>query len=660
MSRSGRRRRAAAAAAVVRAMAGAADGPGSTVARITSASPRQHEPWEYDSEDNLKEEDVIDFVRKLYENKAGKLQNLANGQCGLMENSVLDTTGEHCYFDDDDDDIYPYYYADDDDSDEDTEDDYDDYTNDGSIVNLAPGTFCGFKKSFLYPQELSQSKLPSNSMFLDFKMPTRHKITAEEAEKNAKELVAEEERIKNKAEKKRLKKKRQKDRKRQQKLEEELKSNKEIKMGKSSINECNTKEEEMKNEKSVAGSGVTSGKEIEGCKVKNQLKYNSIETTADGGDEEDETEDELDLYSTFVSQVRRKVDMKPKVERKERAAKPEEKEPVKKAVENVPEANPLNHSMTLAGLGNEMAKFQRYREAISFFTKAIILNPREYRLFGNRSYCYERMLQYKEALNDAEVALSLMPHWPKGYFRKGKALMGLKRYTEAKSTFEAVLKANETHVDAALELQKCQMQIILEKRFARENNVLKPQLPDLLLRAPLSQPLQPVAKENKKKAATNAPTFDNCKKCDKNGSATNLSSNDKTQSAIPSEIRGSGREEMGSKLKAQPPMLRFGHVQSIRILYDRTCAFINFCDKEAAEKAFTALQGAEMEGTKFVLQLRNPEHANTNPGNVWTNQAQKPLPKESVKISPNIPGGVRAAAMRVTAASATSLSTGMK
>lgn len=35
------------------------------------------------------------------------------------------------------------------------------------------------------------------------------------------------------------------------------------------------------------------------------------------------------------------------------------------------------------------------------------------------------MRQHTEALSDAQVALSLRPHWPKGCFRKGKALMGL-------------------------------------------------------------------------------------------------------------------------------------------------------------------------------------------------------------------------------------------
>lgn len=47
------------------------------------------------------------------------------------------------------------------------------------------------------------------------------------------------------------------------------------------------------------------------------------------------------------------------------------------------------------------------------------------RLFGNRSFCHERMGQPVWALADAQVALTLQPGWPRGLFRLGKALMGL-------------------------------------------------------------------------------------------------------------------------------------------------------------------------------------------------------------------------------------------
>lgn len=48
------------------------------------------------------------------------------------------------------------------------------------------------------------------------------------------------------------------------------------------------------------------------------------------------------------------------------------------------------------------------------------------RFFGNRSYCFYCLEQYPQALADAERAIQLAPDWPKGYFRQGSALMGMK------------------------------------------------------------------------------------------------------------------------------------------------------------------------------------------------------------------------------------------
>lgn len=56
----------------------------------------------------------------------------------------------------------------------------------------------------------------------------------------------------------------------------------------------------------------------------------------------------------------------------------------------------------------------------------MIITIQSFRFFGNRSYCYYCLEQYPPALADAERAIQLAPDWPKGYFRKGSALMGMK------------------------------------------------------------------------------------------------------------------------------------------------------------------------------------------------------------------------------------------
>uniref|UniRef100_A0A3P9HBX2 Uncharacterized protein n=1 Tax=Oryzias latipes TaxID=8090 RepID=A0A3P9HBX2_ORYLA len=94
--------------------------------------------------------------------------------------------------------------------------------------------------------------------------------------------------------------------------------------------------------------------------------------------------------------------------------------------------------------------------AVKCFTDAIRYNPMEFKLFGNRSLCFERLQQYGNALRDAELALSLEPNWIKGLFRKGKALCGLKRYYEASLVYKEVLKLDSKSADAVQELKKAQ------------------------------------------------------------------------------------------------------------------------------------------------------------------------------------------------------------
>jgi stress-induced-phosphoprotein 1 len=57
--------------------------------------------------------------------------------------------------------------------------------------------------------------------------------------------------------------------------------------------------------------------------------------------------------------------------------------------------------------------------------------------------------QYELALKDAENCIRLRQNWVKGYFRKGKALIGLKQYQEAIAALKQGLK-----LEANKELQE--------------------------------------------------------------------------------------------------------------------------------------------------------------------------------------------------------------
>uniref|UniRef100_A0A674GAL4 Uncharacterized protein n=1 Tax=Taeniopygia guttata TaxID=59729 RepID=A0A674GAL4_TAEGU len=120
-----------------------------------------------------------------------------------------------------------------------------------------------------------------------------------------------------------------------------------------------------------------------------------------------------------------------------------------------PSPSTVEQSLALAGHGIEAAQMGQHTEAVWAFTVALELNPQEHRFLGNRSYCLEKLGRYEEALADAEAALALRPGWPKGSFRKGKALRGLQLYAEAVRTFEELLLQDGTCAEAAAQLEEC-------------------------------------------------------------------------------------------------------------------------------------------------------------------------------------------------------------
>lgn len=59
---------------------------------------------------------------------------------------------------------------------------------------------------------------------------------------------------------------------------------------------------------------------------------------------------------------------------------------------------------------------------------------------SNRSAAYAALERWQPALDDAAAAARLKPRWVKGHARMAAALMGLKRYGEAREAYEAALR----------------------------------------------------------------------------------------------------------------------------------------------------------------------------------------------------------------------------
>jgi len=99
--------------------------------------------------------------------------------------------------------------------------------------------------------------------------------------------------------------------------------------------------------------------------------------------------------------------------------------------------------------GNAAFKAQKYSEAVRFYTIAIdmalarppweasaLCRDETVILLCNRSATRFAMNDFPESLADAEVCVDLKKPWPKGYFRKARALQAMGRLEEAQVAIE--------------------------------------------------------------------------------------------------------------------------------------------------------------------------------------------------------------------------------
>ncbi|XP_078411413.1 uncharacterized protein LOC144688523 isoform X10 [Cetorhinus maximus] len=306
--------------------------------------------------------------------------------------------------------------------------------------------------------------------------------------------------------------------------------------------------------------------------------------------------------------------------------------------EQTADSNALNAKiLELAVQGNSMANKGRYGDAVEYFTEAIKYDPKEYRLFGNRSYCYERLKQYSRALSDAQIAVNLNPSWPKGYFRKARALAGVKRYIEAIEAFQEVLRIDSSCKDAEYELLQVQMQLMMERGFTQqqcEEILSKYGSLEQVLLSSAPKPRNSHINTSIYVSDEDDKDFVRVKKS-KNKPASLLV---QPQLQQPRELFPIWIGNVTTRITEEALRTKFetvGIIHSIRMLQDRFCAFINFTTKQGAERAIAELQGTELEGTKLVI--RHPDNNYKNLGAAKTAApAVKPSLVEKVKIPPTI------------------------
>lgn len=112
------------------------------------------------------------------------------------------------------------------------------------------------------------------------------------------------------------------------------------------------------------------------------------------------------------------------------------------------EPDSIEDAQALKAEGNEAWSKGDYLKAVEHFTSAIEQTPSDESshkdflkiIFSNRSAAYLKMGRSPAALKDANKCIQLDQDWPKGYTRKGDALLASKQFTEAYNAYNSGLR----------------------------------------------------------------------------------------------------------------------------------------------------------------------------------------------------------------------------
>jgi len=126
--------------------------------------------------------------------------------------------------------------------------------------------------------------------------------------------------------------------------------------------------------------------------------------------------------------------------------------------------------------GNAEYSKQNWGEAIKCYTKAIELdttsNPA---LYTNRAAAYAGLKEWEKSLLDANKSIELKDDWVKGHFRKGIALVELKKYSEAVQVFRRAQQLDPNNEDLRARLKDAErMEVKHKPKINADGSALSP------------------------------------------------------------------------------------------------------------------------------------------------------------------------------------------
>nr|XP_046257565.1 hsp70-Hsp90 organizing protein isoform X4 [Scatophagus argus] len=390
---------------------------------------------------------------------------------------------------------------------------------------------------------------------------------------NGEEDLSEEEKVRRKVERRKAKRKRHRKRKKQVKQNESAERDEEDEDGgadseldeSESEAEVGAEEERERMQKDLENEAAASNKNVATPVVPPSAIKGRQKTQARSTEEEPEWDVSSAFFANAASHVKPKGSSRKSKENKENEARRE--------TNGTDTMSKKSASLTEKGI--KLVQEGQYAQAVAMFTDAIKCDPKDNRFFGNRSYCYYCLEQYPQALADAERSIQLAPDWPKGHFRQGSALMGMKRYSEAEKAMEQVLKLDKDCEEAAIDLFNCKVLQLMELGFDEGQSVM------LLEKFSTVQAVL-TAYSDIAKSGSQDPSVVQPGPC-------------------PSLWVGNVTTELTEK-HLWDLFKMYGEIESIRVLHERFCAFVNFKNANMAARAMEKLNGYCIENTRLVVR----------------------------------------------------------
>ncbi|XP_054163908.1 uncharacterized protein LOC128961674 [Oppia nitens] len=110
----------------------------------------------------------------------------------------------------------------------------------------------------------------------------------------------------------------------------------------------------------------------------------------------------------------------------------------------------------------ELMADHHYREALAMFTTCITSDPNDFRLYVNRSYCYQQLDKLAKALSDANTAIGLNDSHIAGYYRKGCVMLASKVFRSAEQSFQRALQIDGNDANSRLKLRETHHKFLME------------------------------------------------------------------------------------------------------------------------------------------------------------------------------------------------------